>query len=129
DSRNGTSMMTGQIEAMLAAGPLPDLPLAWLGRSPRSARVPDTGAAADAAREEPAAREGAADPEFLAAAADVDGLVEALDAANQSENDTERAAVLLAWRGIRAGEPVGTHPRAAARLEAWLAVEDLLGGQ
>ena len=150
DARNGTSTVGDLVEQVLDAPPLPDLPLAALTRSSRTARVRPAPSRTRRGRrafgrDVPAALP-PSDPTSLATAFD-DAL--AIDAHDRCD------ALLTLWREVRdrRGRPVGpTAPgtptgagrpiwaggptpsggpsaadeeRAAARLDGWVALADL----
>jgi tetratricopeptide (TPR) repeat protein len=129
DARNGTGQVGDRLEQVLDAGLLPDLPLDALGRSPRFARVRTAGEAAGppgrTRRGRRAAGRQAApsvDPK------DLEALATRFDEALAADAQPAARAVLDAWRTVRTQPVVPGQEAAAARLDAWLSIDELSRG-
>jgi tetratricopeptide (TPR) repeat protein len=119
DARNDTSTVGDLVERMLGAPALPDLPLDSLTRSPHGARVRRPAARARRGRR----ADGSARP--AAPNGDLNILAEAFDSTLGTDVHSDYSAILDTWRELR-GMPFGPgQEQAAARLDSWLAIEEL----
>ncbi len=120
DARNGTTTIGDQVERMLDAPPLPELPLDALSRSPRTARVTRPGSKARRGRRAVGRDSGPALP-----TGNLNALAETFDAALRIDAGSRCGAVLEAWRDLRRQPVDPAFEVAAARLDGWLAIEEL----
>lgn len=151
DTRNGTSTVGGEVAAVLATGPLPELPIDAYVRTvtTASARRADHGHGVGRTSPPGAADDTGGAPNGVPAGApigtgpgpvvelapvqlpdDPEGLSETYRQAQEIGDDDRAEAVLAAWRERRVGGvsipgPDGAGAVARARLDLWVAQADL----